>query len=36
MSTVNPLSVAPAAQPQDDKKSSGDVFGKDAFMKLLV
>jgi len=36
MSTVNPLSVAPAAPSQDDKKSSGDVFGKDAFMKLLV
>jgi flagellar basal-body rod modification protein FlgD len=37
MSTINPLSVAPAAQSADDKtKSSGDVFGKDAFMKLLV
>jgi flagellar basal-body rod modification protein FlgD len=36
MSTVNPLSVAPAAQSPGDKKSSGDVFGKDAFMKLLV
>jgi flagellar hook assembly protein FlgD len=36
MSTVNPLSVAPAAQSPDDKKPSNDVFGKDAFMKLLV
>jgi flagellar hook assembly protein FlgD len=37
MSTVNPLSVAPAAQsPDDKKKPSNDVFGKDAFMKLLV
>ena len=36
MSTVNPLSIAPAAQSPDDKKSSGDAFGKDAFMKLLV
>jgi flagellar basal-body rod modification protein FlgD len=36
MSTVNPLSVAPAAQSKDDKKPSNDVFGKDAFMKLLV
>ncbi|SRR6266545_7469717 len=37
MSTVNPVSVAPAAQPPDDNtKSSGDVFGKDSFMKLLV
>jgi flagellar basal-body rod modification protein FlgD len=37
MSTINPLSVAPAAQQSnDDKKASNDVFGKDAFMKLLV
>ena len=37
MSAINPLSVAPAAQSNDDKtKSSGDAFGKDAFMKLLV
>jgi flagellar basal-body rod modification protein FlgD len=37
MSTIDPLSIAPAAQSNDDKtKSSGDVFGKDAFMKLLV
>jgi flagellar basal-body rod modification protein FlgD len=36
MSTVNPLSVAPAAQPTDDKKASNDAFGKDSFMKLLV
>jgi flagellar basal-body rod modification protein FlgD len=36
MSTVNPLSIAPAAQSPDNKKSSGDAFGKDAFMKLLV
>src|SRR5919198_1648256 len=36
MSTVNPLSVAPTAQSQDAKKASNDVFGKDAFMKLLV
>jgi flagellar basal-body rod modification protein FlgD len=37
MATVNPLSVAPAVQQsQDDKKPSNDVFGKDAFMKLLV
>src|SRR5918996_2269351 len=36
MSTVNPLSVAPAVQSKDDKKPSNDVFGKDAFMKLLV
>jgi flagellar basal-body rod modification protein FlgD len=36
MSTINPLSVAPAAQSPDDKKTSNDVFGKDAFMKLLV
>jgi flagellar basal-body rod modification protein FlgD len=36
MATVNPLSVAPTAQSQDTKKASNDVFGKDAFMKLLV
>jgi flagellar basal-body rod modification protein FlgD len=36
MSTVNPVSVAPAAQSPDEKKPSNDVFGKDAFMKLLV
>jgi flagellar basal-body rod modification protein FlgD len=37
MSTINPVNLAPAAQSPDDKtKSSGDVFGKDAFMKLLV
>ena len=36
MSIVNPLNVAPAAQSQDAKKASNDVFGKDAFMKLLV
>jgi flagellar basal-body rod modification protein FlgD len=36
MSTVNPLSFAPAAQSPDDKKPSSDAFGKDAFMKLLV
>jgi flagellar basal-body rod modification protein FlgD len=37
MATVNPLSIAPAAQQsQDANKTSGDVFGKDAFMKLLV
>jgi flagellar basal-body rod modification protein FlgD len=36
MSTVNPVNVAPAAQQSNDKKTSSDVFGKDAFMKLLV
>jgi flagellar basal-body rod modification protein FlgD len=36
MSTINPLSVAPAAQSPDDRKASGDAFGKDSFMKLLV
>jgi flagellar basal-body rod modification protein FlgD len=36
MSTVNPVSIAPAAQSPDDKKPSNDVLGKDAFMKLLV
>ena len=35
MSTVNPISVAPVVQ-KDDKKTSNDAFGKDAFMKLLV
>ena len=35
MSTVNPISIAPAVQ-KDDKKTSNDAFGKDAFMKLLV
>ena len=38
MSTVNPVNVPPAAQPKDgdQKKTSNDAFGKDAFMKLLV
>jgi flagellar basal-body rod modification protein FlgD len=36
MSTIDPLSVPPAAQSPQDRKTSGDVFGKDAFMKLLV
>jgi flagellar basal-body rod modification protein FlgD len=36
MATINPLSVAPTGQSQDTKKASNDVFGKDAFMKLLV
>jgi flagellar basal-body rod modification protein FlgD len=35
MSTINPVSVAPAAQPKDATKTK-DAFGKDAFMKLLV
>jgi flagellar basal-body rod modification protein FlgD len=38
MSTVNPVTIAPAAQQSEDdkKKTSNDVFSKDAFMKLLV
>ena len=42
MSTINPTSVAPAPQPADTnsalnpKKTTGQDFGKDAFMKLLV
>ena len=38
MSTIDPTSVAPAAQSKDDKKAANnsDAFGKDAFMKLLV
>jgi flagellar basal-body rod modification protein FlgD len=42
MSTVNPTSVAPAAQatPENSalnpQKKTQDAFGKDAFMKLLV
>jgi flagellar basal-body rod modification protein FlgD len=36
MSTVNPVNVPQAPQSTDASKTSGDVFGKDAFMKLLV
>jgi flagellar basal-body rod modification protein FlgD len=36
MSTIDPTN-APAATPSTvDRKTGGDVFGKDAFMKLLV
>jgi len=36
MSTIDPTSV-PAVTPSTvDRKTGGDVFGKDAFMKLLV
>ena len=36
MSTIDPTN-APAPTPSTvDRKAGGDVFGKDAFMKLLV
>jgi flagellar basal-body rod modification protein FlgD len=36
MSTIDPTSVPAATSSTVDRKAGGDVFGKDAFMKLLV
>ena len=36
MSTVDPTSASTPTPTTVDRKTGGDVFGKDAFMKLLV
>ena len=36
MSTIDPTSAPPATPSTVDRTTGGDVFGKDAFMKLLV
>ena len=36
MSTIDPTIASSATPPTVDRTTGGDVFGKDAFMKLLV